>query len=81
MLIDDHFNPRLADFGLCALQNAITTSLGVHSNPRGSLRFMAPELLQTKGESVRISFASDIYAFACTCIEVCPYYFPPIVKA
>ncbi len=67
-LIDDHLNLRISDFGLSKLKGAISASLG-QSDPAGSPRFMAPELLQG-GKDARISPASDIYAFACLCIEV-----------
>ncbi|KAF9257558.1 kinase-like protein [Marasmius fiardii PR-910] len=64
ILIDDEFHPRLIDFGLTIFHGSEhhTTDLG------GTLRWMAPELFF--GNDTRRSFASDVYAFGCLCVEV-----------
>ncbi|KAL0576999.1 hypothetical protein V5O48_004981 [Marasmius crinis-equi] len=67
ILIDENCNPRLADFGLTVFAEATMQSTTDHG---GTLRWMAPELLYSHGEPQRRSHASDIYAFACVCVEV-----------
>ena len=67
-MIDEHCNPKLADFGLSTLYGAGSSTMGGLTG--GTTRFMAPELLL--GEGVQVSFSADMYAFACLCIEVCP---------
>lgn len=64
----DHFEPKLTDFGLSILHGAGTTTMGTHSGHWGTVRFMAPELFTQEG--VTATFASDVYAFGCVCIEV-----------
>ncbi|KAJ8079869.1 hypothetical protein PM082_016694 [Marasmius tenuissimus] len=67
ILIDENCDPRLADFGLTIFAEATMQSTTDHG---GTLRWMAPELLYAHGEPQRRSFASDIYAYACVCVEV-----------
>ena len=62
-------NPKLADFGLSVIHGAGVTTIGSRSGEGGTIRFMAPELLI--GEEAPASFAGDIYAFGCLCLEVC----------
>ncbi|KAJ7348096.1 kinase-like domain-containing protein [Mycena albidolilacea] len=67
VLIDDEEHARLADFGLAIVTDA---TLGTTSTARsGSVRWMAPELLNFELEFKRTK-ASDVYAFACLCIEI-----------
>jgi serine/threonine-protein kinase TNNI3K len=67
VLIDDEEHAQLADFGLAFVTDA---TLGTTSTKRsGSSRWMAPELLDPQVKFKR-TYASDIYAFACLCIEV-----------
>ncbi|TCD66727.1 hypothetical protein EIP91_001020 [Steccherinum ochraceum] len=67
ILIDEFLHPRLADFGLSILADAYTRTLGSHSGGV-AVRWSSPELLG--GVILRPNFASDIYAFGCTCIEL-----------
>ncbi|KDQ52433.1 hypothetical protein JAAARDRAFT_210588 [Jaapia argillacea MUCL 33604] len=73
ILIDDDEHARLADFGLVGLAD---TSAMTHSTKRdGSVRWMAPELLSPDSfcgvvEGFQRTFASDIYAFGCVCLEL-----------
>ncbi|KAJ6589590.1 kinase-like domain-containing protein, partial [Mycena capillaripes] len=67
VLIDDDEHAQLADFGLAIVTD---TTLGTTSTTqRGSLRWMAPELHDYQLEFKRTE-ASDVYAFACLCIEI-----------
>ena len=67
VLIDDGEHAQLADFGLAIVTDA---TLGTTSTKRsGSSRWMAPELLDPQVKFKR-THASDVYAFACLCIEV-----------
>ncbi|KAJ6456529.1 kinase-like domain-containing protein [Mycena sanguinolenta] len=67
VLINDEEHAQLADFGLAIVTDA---TLGTTSTTqRGSLRWMAPELYNPQLEFKRTE-ASDVYAFACLCIEI-----------
>ncbi|KAJ7333210.1 kinase-like domain-containing protein, partial [Mycena albidolilacea] len=68
VLINDDEHAQLADFGLAIVTDA---TLGTTSTTQrgGSLRWMAPELHNYELEFKRTE-ASDVYAFACLCIEI-----------
>lgn len=66
VLIDEHFSVRLTDFGLAGIYGANTSTQG--SGALGAIRICAPELVAQ--ERCRPSFASDMYAFGCLCLEV-----------
>ncbi|KAF9457392.1 kinase-like domain-containing protein, partial [Collybia nuda] len=71
ILINDRWEACLADFGLSIISDATLSKES--SNRHGSVRWMAPELLQPEAfeldRFVRTT-ASDIYAFGCVCLEV-----------
>ncbi|KAF7377829.1 hypothetical protein MSAN_00206400 [Mycena sanguinolenta] len=70
ILLDDQGHARLADFGLAAVVDGPLAP----TNRGGSLRWMAPELLNPESCGLKVfkrTFASDIYAFGCVCVEVC----------
>uniref|UniRef100_A0A0W0GA67 Protein kinase domain-containing protein n=1 Tax=Moniliophthora roreri TaxID=221103 RepID=A0A0W0GA67_MONRR len=67
ILIDENCQPRLADFGLTVFADATRHNTTDHG---GTIQWMAPELLFSPGESQRRTFASDIYAYGCVCVEV-----------
>ncbi|KAK1218886.1 hypothetical protein PQX77_018413 [Marasmius sp. AFHP31] len=75
ILVDKRGKTHLADFGLARTVNE-TLSLGQSTtgNQKGTIRWMAPELFNFDGgEMVTTNFdkfARDIYAFACTVLEV-----------
>ncbi|KAJ7717958.1 kinase-like domain-containing protein [Mycena metata] len=69
ILVDDQGHARLADFGLAVFADSplAPTKRG------GSLRWMAPELLNPESCGLEIwqrTFVSDIYAFSCVCLEM-----------
>ncbi|KAJ7114223.1 kinase-like domain-containing protein [Mycena epipterygia] len=67
VLMDDGEHAQLADFGLAIVTDA--TRRTTPTKQRGSWRWMAPELHDYKLEFKRTG-ASDVYAFACLCIEI-----------
>lgn len=81
VLIDDSGHPLITDFGLSNVLEEISfaesgsraAKLGT-SLLAGSVRWMAPELVlalvQDDGTLPSITTASDVYSFACVCLEV-----------
>ncbi|THH31371.1 hypothetical protein EUX98_g2806 [Antrodiella citrinella] len=72
VLIDEAECVRLADFGLSLTIEAIGFSYG-SSHGGGAVFFTAPELIDSEEFGLgtrRPTYSSDIYAFACTCIEL-----------
>lgn len=71
ILVDDEWHIRLADFGL---SNYTEATLATNtSNQHGAKRWMAPELLNPELFDVKRfqrTLQSDIYSFACICLEV-----------
>ncbi|TFK61579.1 kinase-like protein, partial [Pluteus cervinus] len=72
----------LADFGLASIckPESRDHSIFTSTAPRGTLRWLAPELMMD--EAIRSTRASDVYAFACVCYEVFTgnYPFPEIPR-
>ncbi|PSS02346.1 hypothetical protein PHLCEN_2v4039 [Hermanssonia centrifuga] len=83
VLINEEYGVQLSDFGLSDLVKTRTASVS-RVFPEGvTSRWMAPELLQydfvfpvesssdldQSGEA-RPTFAADVYAFACVCVEI-----------
>lgn len=60
----------MTDFGLSKIESTYSSLTG--SSIRGSIRWMAPELLlpMEHGGDGRHTTSTDIYAFSMTCIEV-----------
>ncbi|KAJ7620606.1 kinase-like domain-containing protein [Mycena polygramma] len=69
ILINEDWSACLADFGLSAFSDATAS---MTTNRAGSLYWMAPELLDPErfGNKFSRTPASDVYAFACVCLEV-----------
>ncbi|KAJ7224796.1 kinase-like domain-containing protein [Mycena rebaudengoi] len=67
ILITQDRNACLADFDLTSFTEATATS-----RRAGTLRWMAPELIDPDrfGIQFRRTTASDVYAFACVCLEL-----------
>ncbi|KAJ7760609.1 kinase-like domain-containing protein [Mycena maculata] len=68
VLIDNGEHAQLADFGLAIVTDATLGTTSTTSD--GSWRWMAPELFDLQAESKKRTKASDVYAFACLCIEI-----------
>lgn len=63
-MIDDKEQPRITDIGIAGIYEPL------HSNVDSITRWQAPELLTA--EQTFSTTQTDIYAFACVCIEVRP---------
>ena len=69
VMIDDHGNPRLIDFGLShSIDMHVDGDLDVNPSGGFSVRWCAPELLKPGAMSTP---SSDVYAFASMVLEVC----------
>ncbi|KAJ7083620.1 kinase-like domain-containing protein [Mycena belliarum] len=69
ILLDDQGHVRLADFGLTVFADGPRA----RTNRGGSTRWMAPELLDPSSCGLEVfqrTFASDVYSFACVCLEL-----------
>ncbi|KAJ7468568.1 kinase-like domain-containing protein [Mycena latifolia] len=69
VLIDQHLRACITDFGLSSLSDV---PAGNGLEQLGSLRWMAPELIDPGSYSGQFSptQASDVYAFGCVCLEL-----------
>ncbi|QCE00227.1 brassinosteroid insensitive 1-associated receptor kinase 1 [Vigna unguiculata] len=67
VLIDDHFNPKITDFGLAKLcpKNQSTVSV---TAARGTLGYIAPEVFSRNFGNV--SYKSDIYSYGMLLLEM-----------
>ncbi|KAH8829920.1 kinase-like domain-containing protein, partial [Flagelloscypha sp. PMI_526] len=74
ILVDEHLHCSLADFGITSLISTHTATADLATATRstkGSLRWMAPEILSLDEDITGIRAAPrDVYAFGCTIIEV-----------
>jgi serine/threonine protein kinase len=68
-MIDNGGHPRLINFGLFQVVGEITEKMG-SSPPSSSIRWSAPEVLIGGPPLHARTEKSDVYALACTYIEV-----------
>ncbi|KAG6910301.1 hypothetical protein DXG01_011698 [Tephrocybe rancida] len=82
ILADNDWHAVLSDFGLTVFGDA---TVATHSsNPHGSVRWMAPELLNPEIFDMDVFIktrASDVYAFACVCLELYTGHHPFVEAA
>jgi len=78
VLIDSNYSARLADFGLTTIIDESTVGSTTGRDPRGTIRWMAPEMLypghfEFPGEVQKRlpSKSTDVYALAMTILEGC----------
>ncbi|KAL0953745.1 hypothetical protein HGRIS_004935 [Hohenbuehelia grisea] len=72
ILVNDSGHACIADFGLTVFTDTLSYT-GSSSSYSGSARWMAPELLYPAClglEKFRRTKASDVYSFACVCVEL-----------
>ncbi|KAJ7758020.1 kinase-like domain-containing protein [Mycena metata] len=71
ILISNEWRACLADFGLASFSD-VTASTTTSHNRAGSLRWMAPELINPEkfGQRFLRTPATDVYAFGCVCLEL-----------
>ncbi|TDL23524.1 kinase-like protein [Rickenella mellea] len=68
VMIDGDGGPRIADFGLARVVDAYSVEDGVE---QFSVRWAAPELFDwPHGFDANTTDKSDVYAFACLCLEI-----------
>ncbi|KAG6832065.1 hypothetical protein H0H92_005487 [Tricholoma furcatifolium] len=82
ILADNDWHAVLSDFGLTVFGDATVTAHS--SNPHGAVRWMAPELLNPEifdMERFIKTRASDVYAFACVCLELYSGHHPFVEAA
>ncbi|KZP22879.1 kinase-like protein [Athelia psychrophila] len=75
ILVDDHGHALLTDFGLAKIIEDIAGAVQLATSFfAGSTRWMSPELIlalvEDDGRAPPISPSSDVYAFACVCLEL-----------
>ncbi|KAJ7812122.1 kinase-like domain-containing protein, partial [Mycena olivaceomarginata] len=72
ILINREWNACLADFGLTSLSDATAASNTTTAHRAGSIRWMAPELIDPDHFGLKFvrAPATDVYAFGCVCLEV-----------
>ncbi|EIN07908.1 kinase-like protein, partial [Punctularia strigosozonata HHB-11173 SS5] len=72
ILVDGEHHARLSDFGLSTtiLGTETLASVTETSANRGSLRYMAPELLDHTVDSVALTIRADVYGFAMAMWEI-----------
>ena len=76
VLIDSSYSARLADFGLTTIIDESTVGSTTDRDPRGTIRWMAPEMLYPAGfgfpgkvQKRLPSRSTDVYALAMTILE------------
>ncbi|KAF8179317.1 G-protein alpha subunit-domain-containing protein [Mycena galopus ATCC 62051] len=72
ILIDDDGQACLADFGLALAVESQALSASSAGSSRGTLRWLAPEILDSSRKAERQASPTkrDIYAFGCTILEI-----------
>lgn len=69
MLVDEHYNIKLSDFGLSLIVDDMTQATTIERTPN----WIAPEFLDPEKfgkTSSKPTLVGDVYAFGCVTIEV-----------
>ncbi len=75
ILVDQRGQAIITDFGLSKVMSDVS-DLVCSSFFAGSMRWMAPELIEALAAEElipQVTTASDVYAFASVCLEVCVF--------
>ncbi|KAJ7598718.1 hypothetical protein C8J56DRAFT_172549 [Mycena floridula] len=71
VLVQDNLRCCLADFGLSSMAASLSLRASSTGDSKGSIRWLAPEFFVSSGDRNHLKSTSrDIYAFACTILEV-----------
>ncbi|KAL0563243.1 hypothetical protein V5O48_018831, partial [Marasmius crinis-equi] len=70
ILVKDDEEPCIADFGLCSIQKETVFQTTSRAHERGSLPWLAPELLNPDDVPNVNNRSRDIYALGCTIAEI-----------
>jgi serine/threonine protein kinase len=73
IFVDDNAQPCLADFGLAVVSDVTGGHVTTSSTTAGSIRWTSPERITAYVSAdviPRRTYADDVWAFGCTCIEV-----------
>ncbi|KAJ7587241.1 kinase-like domain-containing protein, partial [Mycena floridula] len=71
VLVQDNRRCCLADFGLSSMAASLSLRASSTGDSKGSIRWLAPEFFLSSGDRTHLKSTSrDIYAFACTILEV-----------
>ncbi|KAI3602889.1 hypothetical protein WG66_011164 [Moniliophthora roreri] len=70
ILVDDLCSCRLSDFGLAAIKESQRIASTTSGGPKGTMRWMAPELFQPEANGETDNSPKDVYAYACTVLEI-----------
>ncbi|KAE9386306.1 kinase-like protein, partial [Gymnopus androsaceus JB14] len=80
ILVTDDFHCCLADFGLTLIiSDSRTLSNTTTSTIKGSMRWMAPEIINPTSQDARLAknnLSRDVYAFGCTILEILTLQLP-----
>ncbi|XP_073259662.1 rust resistance kinase Lr10-like isoform X2 [Populus alba] len=67
ILLDDHFNPKISDFGLAKLCSKDQSAVSM-TTARGTMGYIAPEVFSRNFGHV--SYKSDVYSFGMVLLEM-----------
>ncbi|KAG8964315.1 hypothetical protein FRC05_003865 [Tulasnella sp. 425] len=69
VLVNESLDAVLCDFGLATfiMESGVSSGLTTSKSPKGSTRYMSPELLD---DEAKHTLESDVWAWACTTFEV-----------
>jgi serine/threonine protein kinase len=78
-LVDENFQPRLADFGLSLVGESSASGMTTSKSNAGTTRWKSPERMEADDYSRRAS-SGDVWAFGCLFIAVYIIFDGTVVK-